>query len=478
MVGTWFGHRRTGPAAVGLVLWGAGAGLFSHTAHAQKATVAARLPAVARIELAPPAKEKLLAGEALPLQATAYDAAGNVLPTARLGFKVTPPTLGKVTRGVFTARTAGTATVVATSGRVLSNPIQLTLNAVGRIQVTPGGPLQIHAGDSVVFQAQAFDVAGAPLPNDDYPNCPLVWKATGGGVINARGALATRRTGRHGVYALAGRVKSNAVSVLVRRRQESASTRVFLSGQPVSGAQSVGVSIARIEVMSEADIAARTGNWQTLLTGEQIDALVGQPIDVQRLNNLRILIGTAFLPQGDYLRARFTFRTGPGANYVILADGTRTELSWESPEAHVVEQPCYLNVWPGGMMNAVLELILPRSIVQATESTVLVFEPHFDWNLLSDDELKVPFGSVVGQLELREGIALVFASTPDDGYSALRNYFGSFDPETGQFRISSLPAGTYELGVIVKGQNDPVMLGTFTAVPGQDTLLPGPIPVP
>jgi len=464
-------HRRTATGALGLLL-GAVAVLWSPEAHASAPVqVAARGPAVARIDLAAPERSKLLSGESIALQATAFDAAGNALPSAKLSFRVTPAITGKVTRGVFTAKRGGTAQIVAVNGRVKSNAIQIFVNEVGRIEVTPGGPFEIHAGDTLVFGAQAYDLNNVPLPNEEYPNVPLLWKAPGG-AITQQGGLSTRRPGRVTVYAISGRAKSNPVSVIVRRREEASSTRLFLTGQPVAGVQSACVTIERFDVMSRADMQAGSGNWRTVLTGDQIRALVGQPIDVQKLNNLRLQIGTAYLPEGDYLRGRVTFSTQPGANYVIKSDGTRVDLTWSSAEEAVLEIPLYIWVTPGYPCNGVFELLLPRSIVLGEDNSTLFFEPFFEWTPMDDTDLKRPFGSVVGQLQPREDVTLVFASTPDDGYSELRNYFGTYDPETGAFRISSLPAGTYHLGVQLRGQQAPVILTTFRVVAGQDNILP------
>ena len=75
-------------------------------------TVESRPNPVARIELSVP-RVKLLAGEAVALQFSAFDVADQPLANPRLTFRVTPAAVAKVSRGVLTASKAGTAQVVA-----------------------------------------------------------------------------------------------------------------------------------------------------------------------------------------------------------------------------------------------------------------------------------------------------------------------------------------------------------------------------
>lgn len=444
------------------------AGRVAPVAQAQTAEIAARRgPVVARIELAPPAKEKLLVGETMPLQVTAYDEANQPIARPRIAFRVTPPAVARVVRGSLVPMHAGEAEIVAVSGRVVSDPIRVIVNQVGRIDVTPGPYLEINAGDTLVFQAQCYDVYGNPLPNEEYPEVPLVWRTSSRLTpITRGGALITRRMGRAIVYATVGRTRSLPVRVMIRRRQEARSTRVFLTGQPLAGVQSFCVTIDKMEIANEA------GAWHTLLTGHQIDALVGQPIDIQRLHNLRIQLGTAWLPEGEYRRMRITFSSQEDANYLIRADGVRVPLRWRSPEAAVREFSFYLFVTYGYPMNAVLDLLSPQSIETDEERNVWLV-PRFDWLPMDDEELAQPFGSLVGQINRTTGV-LVYATNFDTG-GTIRNYFATIDRNTGVFRIGQLPSGYYTLKVARQGVQHDLQITTFRAVPGQDVLLPQPI---
>jgi hypothetical protein len=448
--------------------------LLSSAAGAQSGTVTlqARPNPVARIELSVP-QLKLLAGDAVPLQVTAFDVADQPLANPRLSFRVTPAVVAKVSRGVLTARKAGTAQVVALSGKVSSDPVTILVNEVGRIDITPPGPLAINAGDTLVFHAQAYDVNGVALPNADYPNVPLTWKSSGGrsAPITQAGGLITTRNGATVVSAVAGKVKSANVRVLIGRRNQARSTHIFLTGEPDSRLRSMFITIERVEV------ATQDGVWRTLVTRPEIDALVGQPIDVMALVNRRIQIGTGFEPEGDYRRMRIALSTDTNANYVVLTDGRVSAVPFEKPEDAVLDAPFYLYVATGYPVNMVLDFRTPSSLTtkQTDTGPVTYLTPDWDAVVMDDDEISHPFGALVGQLQ---GVPKgdVFATNVDDGGSIV-NYFGIVDPNTGAFRISQLPAGRYELHVAVPGHAE-LTIPNIIIAPGQDNVLPQPIQVP
>jgi Domain of unknown function (DUF4382) len=464
--------RRVAPVAA-LILWCAAGARAAAPAAPSAFVTAARPNPIARITLSAP-REKLMAGESMTLQFAAFDAADQPIVNPRLSFRVTPPFVAKVTgRGVLTARKAGTATIVAVSGKVTSDPISLTVNEVGRIDIAPAGVVAVYAGDTLVFHAQAYDLSGAPVPNADYPTVPIVWKSSGGRTapITQAGGLRTTRPGATIVSASVGRVRSENVRVAIARRELGRSTRLFLTGEPVNGLRSLFVTIDRIEV------ATHEGVWQTMATRSDIDALVGQPIDVLALVNRRIQIGTGILPEGNYERIRITMSTDEGANYgVRLDNGARVDLPFQEPEDAVLDTPFYVWVATGYPLNVVLDFRSATSLTPASDTTATYLKPDWDGVVMDDTDLAHPFGALVGQLANATS-GDVFLTNVDDG-GTITNYFGQLDPNTGVFRIGQVPTGRYELHVIVPGHAEMTLPQQITIAPGRDTILSQPIVVP
>jgi hypothetical protein len=446
-------------------------------AQAGTVTVEARPNPVARIELSVP-RVKLLAGEAVALQFTAFDVSDQPLTNPRLTFRVTPAAVAKVSRGMLTASKAGTAQVVALSGKISSDPVTITVNAVGRIDISPTGPIAVNAGDTLVFHAQAYDVSGNQLPNAEYPNVPLTWKSSGGRStpITQSGGLFTTRNGTTTVTAVAGKVKSAGVRVVIGRRNQARSTHIYLTGEPDSRLRSMFITIDRVEV------ATQDGVWRTLVTRPEIDALVGQPIDVLSLVNRRIQIGTGYEPEGDYRRMRIVLSTDTNANYVVLNPdqngiaGSPVSVPFENPEDAVLDAPFYLYVTTGYPLNMVLDFRTASSLTtkQVDGNSTTYLTPDWDAVVMDDEELSHPFGALVGQLQGAVD-ADVFATNVDDGGTII-NYFGIVDPNTGAFRISQLPAGRYDLHVAVPGHAE-MTISNLLITPGRDNVLPQPIQI-
>jgi hypothetical protein len=446
-------------------------------AQAGTVTVEARPNPVARIELSVP-RAKLLSGQAVALQVTAFNVSDQPLANPRLTFRVTPAAMAKVARGVLTASKAGTAQVVALSGKISSDPVTIIVNAVGRIDISPTGPIAVNAGDTLVFHAQAYDVNGIQLPNADYPSVPLTWKSSGGrsAPITQAGGLFTTRNGSTVVTAVAGKVKSASVRVTIGRRNQARSTHIFLTGEPDSRIRSMFITIERVEVATQDSV------WRTLVTRPEIDALVGQPIDVMALVNRRIQIGTGYAPDGDYRRMRIVLSTDTNANYVVLnpennsAGGSSVSVPFEKPEDAVLDTPFYLYVATGYPVNLVLDFRTASSFTtkQVNDIPTTYLTPDWDAVVMDDEELSHPFGALVGQLQGATN-GDVFATNVDDS-GAIVNYFGIVDPNTGAFRISQLPAGRYELHVAVPGHAE-MTVHNLLITPGRDNVLPQPIQI-
>jgi hypothetical protein len=445
---------------------------LSSSVFAETAAIAARprIP-VASVELTAP-KAKLLAGETMALQARALDAAGQPIASAKLKFIVTPPTVAKVSRGVLTAKKGGTAQVVALVGTVRSTPLSISVNQITRIVISPAQSQLINAGDTLVFTAQVFDAFGNSLPNEEFPVVPLTWKSSAGRAmpITQRGALYAGRFGATVVSASVGRTKSLGVRVIAQRRDLARSTRVFLTGQPLAGVQSLCVSFDSIQVKTPS------GAWQTLLTGREIHALVGQPIDVLQLVNRRIQIGTGFLPPDpSYQEMRMVMNPEPGANYLVQMDGTRVDLSFDQPEHAVRTFPFFIGAGPGMGLSVGLDFRSALSFAQRADGS-WAYKPDVDASVLFDEDLQKPIGALVGTVAPAMA-GDIWLMNEDDGGN-ITNFFGSIDPATGNFRVGQVPAGRYvlniKLGVASSGPPD-VVIPNIVILPGQDTALPGPV---
>jgi hypothetical protein len=418
-------------------------------------------PAVARIALTA-SRTRLLVGDTATLQATAYDAQGNPLPAARLSFRASSGAVRVAPSGVVVGVRVGSANVCAVAGKVKSNLLAFDVTRVARVMVSPATAPPLHEGETALFQATALDPKGAALPN-----VRITWRSSNTQVatISNSGALRAGSAGTTQLVAAAGKVKSLPVTVTVEPRAASSATRVFLRDAPSDEFGGVFVTIAGIEAQNSA------GDWVTVLTEAQIDALVGQPIDVLKLRNLKQLLGTTVLPNGDYQAVRVTLSTADGANYVTDGDGSPIDLSlWDEDAAF--ELPLEFTVADGHPTNLVLDFPVDESIWW-DEDGDLALVPSYHGGAQDDAAAEAPIGSIVGQVMPAAAGAVLAVRTgteEDDPEFGV----GVIDGETGAFRIGGLAAGTYELHVRIEGSDD-VVVGDIVVLAGEDTVLPEPI---
>lgn len=441
----------------------AGLAILTAAPRAAWATGGARVsrPAVARVALTA-SRSQLLVGDTATLQATAYDAQGNTLPGARFSFRPSSRAVRVSSAGVVVGARFGSANVWAVVGKVKSNPVAFDVTRVAQVTVTPATPPALHEGETALFQATAVDPKGAALPD-----VPITWSSSNVQVatISNGGALRAESQGTTQLVAAAGKVKSLPVNVTVTPRAESKATRVFLRDAPGEDFGCVCVTIAGIEAQDSA------GNWVTVLTGAQINALVGQPIDVLKLQNLKQLIGTAVLPNGDYQAVRVTLSAAEGANYVTDPDGSKIDLPLAEEDA-AFEMPVQFTVTDGHPTNLVIDFSVADSIL-LDENGDLMLVPSCQGDEQDDASAEAPIGSIVGQVT-PAGVGSVLAVRTDGDTEDPEPGIGFIDADTGAFRIGGLPAGTYELHVQVNGFEEVVVEGVVV-LDGQDIVLPDPI---
>jgi len=220
-------------------------------------------------------------------------------------------------------------------------------------------------------------------------------------------------------------------------------------------------------------VKTSTGDWQTLLTGREIDALVGQPVDVLALVNQRIQIGTGFLPADpSYQEMKIVMSTAPGANYLVQADGSRVDLPFDRPEDAVKEFMFFLGAGPGMGLSVGLDFRSAMSFQQREDGS-WAYKPDVDASEIFDEDLLKPIGALVGQISPAQA-GDVWLMNEDDGGN-ITNFFGFIDPATGNFRVGQVPAGRYvlniKLGVYQEGPPD-IVIPDIVIMPGRDVALP------
>jgi hypothetical protein len=418
-------------------------------------------PAVARIQLSA-SRTQLLVGETAALQAIAYDAQGNPVPSARCSFRAGSAAVRVSAAGVVVGVRFGSASVWAVVGKVKSNLLTFNVTRVAQVTITPAAPPVLHVGETALFHATAVDPKGVALPN-----VPITWKSSNVQVatVSRSGALRAESVGSTQLMAAVGKVKSLSVKVTVAPREESKATRVFLRDAPSEDYGCVCITIARIEAQNSA------GDWVTLLIQAEIDALVGQPIDVLKLRNLKQLIGTAVLPNDDYTAVRLTLSTAEGANYLTLWDGSRIDLPVGEEDA-AYEMPVEFSVADGQPSNLVIDFSVEDSILE-DEAGELMLLPSCQGDAQSDAAAAGPIGSIVGEVA-PAGLGAVLAVRTDIETDNPEVGIGIIDAASGAFHIGGLAPGTYELHAQIAGADEVVVEGVVVLA-GEDTHLAEPI---
>ncbi|MEX2282146.1 MAG: Ig-like domain-containing protein [Gemmatimonadota bacterium] len=187
-------------------------------------TVNPKPPAAVQLEAARP---NVVVGGLLPITAVVRNSDGENLRDARVAFRSSDERVATVdAAGVVQGRTAGSATISASSGSARSQlAVSVIPNRVARIEVTGGA--SARTGDVVQFSAAAFDANGQPISN-----VPVRWSAGGAGAdVYADGAFVAQKPGSYVVSAAVGNVSSNATIAVTQRTHartlEKVSSRIF-----------------------------------------------------------------------------------------------------------------------------------------------------------------------------------------------------------------------------------------------------------
>ncbi|MCU4926451.1 PGF-pre-PGF domain-containing protein [Halobacteria archaeon AArc-dxtr1] len=168
-------------------------------------TIEVEPAAVETVELDPESDQVLTAGEQLELNATAYDAFGNQNETADTEFTWTNTTAN----GTFENTTAGAYGVTAELAGVEADTTTVTVQpaTVIAVEISPASDRTITAGETVMFDATAYDVFGN---ENETADAAFDWTN-----VSAEGAFDQTTVGSYTVTAELDSVESNAVEITV-----------------------------------------------------------------------------------------------------------------------------------------------------------------------------------------------------------------------------------------------------------------------
>jgi len=166
----------------------------------------------ARITIAS-APSRLVAGQRLRLDASAYSAAGDKRAD-RVQWRSSAPSVAAITAdGLLTAVAPGRATLTARSGSATATVQAEVIGArVARLELSPDNH-EARTGDVVRFVAKVRDNAGRELAGLS----PTYSFAPGAGLIDQDGAFVGYEPGSYTITASLGTVSSSAVVTLARR---------------------------------------------------------------------------------------------------------------------------------------------------------------------------------------------------------------------------------------------------------------------
>jgi hypothetical protein len=266
----------------------------------------------ARIALRPTAL-KLLVGQRLRVQGTAYSAADDAR-NDRLGWSSSAPAVARVTDGVVAGIAPGRATITARSGQasqVLA--VEVVSSNVASIAVTPA-TATARTGDVIRFRAEVRDRAGNAITG----LTPTWMLSPGLGAIDEEGAFVGNRPGTYQVTASFG---ARAADATVTLEERGVSRSVRLVGKLLRTA------FPTSEVWVHPN--GRVAYLGTLMGGDRVYALdisnPANPIVVDSIViNARTINDIMTTPDGNYM-----VLTREGAddrkNGIVIAD-TRDPL--------------------------------------------------------------------------------------------------------------------------------------------------------
>ncbi|MCE5250198.1 Ig-like domain-containing protein [bacterium] len=164
-------------------------------------TVSAPLPALGAIAITP-GSASVLTGETVQFSATSFDTNNSIMQTS-ISWSVTG-NIGTIDQnGLFTATTAGSGSVIASSGTVTAEVPVTVANpapALASITITPASA-DILSGETVQFTATALDADGTAMEAE------ISWSVSGDiGTIDRNGLFTSTSPGSGTVIASSGSV--------------------------------------------------------------------------------------------------------------------------------------------------------------------------------------------------------------------------------------------------------------------------------
>jgi hypothetical protein len=166
-----------------------------------------------RVEIEPSVDQTLTAGDTIPFNATAFDAADNVVETDNSTFNWAAEGGSISTSGVFSETDTGTYNVTASLGGVTSDETLVAVQSasVDSVTISATGPTTIAAGGQVGFNATALDQFGNIVEDGDSQ---FDWSPATG-VITGSGVFDEQTAGTYDVSASISGVTSTATTVTV-----------------------------------------------------------------------------------------------------------------------------------------------------------------------------------------------------------------------------------------------------------------------
>lgn len=343
--------------ASGLVR-GASAGTATITATSSgqsgSATVTVTARPVASVTVAPPTPS-VVAGQTVQLTATTRDASNNVLTGRTVGWTSSNDAVATVdASGLVTGRSAGTATIIATSeGRSGSATLTVTPHPVASVSVAPPTP-SVVAGETVQLTATTRDAS-----NNELTGRAIGWSSSDESVatVDTNGLV----TG----------VNPGTATITATSEGRSGSATVTVTPVPVASITVVPVSPTVVGGQTVQLTATTRDAGNNVLTGRAIawssSNEVVATVDPNGLVTGRAA-GTATITatsEGQSGSAFLTVTPRPPLNPSFELDGSLANFYGASPTG-----------WPASGLSSVDTDNFGGDVGPATTTTVFNF-PHY-----------------------------------------------------------------------------------------------------
>jgi hypothetical protein len=239
--------------------------------------------AVSTVELSPSVDRTIQSGGTVEFGATALDQFGNVNESTDSTFAWDAEGGSIGSAGLFDETTLGIYNVTAALDGTTSAPTQVTVESgnIDRVELDPATDQTIQSGESIAFNATAFDSSDTVLDDTDSN---FTWSAEGG-EINTSGFFNETTAGSYNVTADLNGIKSASTTVTVQapgQPEIGSSVTVEVGGSTVSSiltgtagnvlvdVTNVGGSAASFELSLsfEAQDGSTVGGFDTVNTSE------------------------------------------------------------------------------------------------------------------------------------------------------------------------------------------------------------------